>query len=135
MYYSLQTRHQLTPVQLSFSLVDGTMQKTPEVTLMKHLESAVTSTPSPSINNTIIDALFFIHWRTSSSLPESFGVVAYSLLQKVMYAEGDVIHLVTDKWMSPSIIDCERDLRRCHHQLPLILLVHLRNARAFRIKP
>ena len=78
---------------------------------MKHLESEVTSTPPPSINTTIIDALFFLHLLTSSFLPPRFGAVARSLLQKVMYAEGDAIHFVTDKWLSPSIKDCERDLR------------------------
>ena len=118
-YHSLQQNidmaevleYSLTPVPLSLSHVDGTMQKTHKATLIKPLESEVTVTPPSSINTTIIDASFVLHLQTSSSLPPSFGAIALILLQKVMYAEGDVIHFVTDKWLSPSIKDCERDSR------------------------
>ena len=117
LYHSLQQNidteevleYSLTPVPLSLSHVDGTMQKTHKATLMKPLELKVTATLPPSINTTIIVASFILHFQTSSSLPANFGAIAHILLQKVMYEEGDVIHFVTDKWLSPSIRDCERD--------------------------
>ena len=119
LYHSLQQnidmaevrKYSLTPVPLSLSHADGTMQKIHKVTLMKPLESEVTATPPPSINITIIDASLVLHLQTSSSLQSSFGAMARILLRKVMYAEGDVIHFVTDKWLSQSIKDCERDSR------------------------
>ena len=102
-------KYLLTPVPLSLSHVDGTMQKIHKATLMKPLESEVTATPPPSINTTIIDASFVLHLQTSFFLPSSFGAIAHMLLQKLMYVEGDVIHFVTDKWLPPSIKNCERD--------------------------
>ena len=119
LYHSLQQnidmaevlKYSLTPVPLSLSHVDGTMQKIHRATLMKPLESEVTATPPPSINTTFIDASFVLQLQTSSSLRSSFGAIARILLQKVMYAEGDVIYFLTAKWLSPLIEDCERDSR------------------------
>ena len=45
-------KYPLTPVPLSLSHVDGTMQKTPKAVLLKHLESQVTTTPQTSVNTT-----------------------------------------------------------------------------------
>ena len=87
---------------------------------MKPLESEVTATPTLPINTTIIDALFVLHLQTSSSLPSSFGAIAHTLLQKVMYAEGDVIHFVTDKWLTPSIKDWNQALKNNHFKESLI---------------
>ena len=110
LYHSLQQnidmaevlKYSLTPVPLSLSHVDGTMQKIHKATLMKPLESEVTATPPPSLNTTIIDASFVLHLQTSSSLQSSFGAIARILLQKVMYAEGDVIHCERDSRMPSS---------------------------------
>ena len=101
----------LTIVPLLLSHVDGTMQKTPKATLMKFLESQITTVPPISVNTTIIDASFFLHLQMSSSLPPTFGAIAHVLLQRILSADGDTIHFVSDKWLSPSIKDCERDAR------------------------
>ena len=106
LYHSLQQNidmaevleYSLTTVPLSLSHVGGTMQKTHKATLIKPLDSEVTATPPPSINTTIIDASFVLHLQMSSTLPSRYGAIASIFLQKVMYAEGDVIHFVTDKW-------------------------------------
>ena len=42
---------------------------------------------------------------------ETFGEISRFLLRKIMSAEGDAVHFVTDKWLSPSIKDSERDSR------------------------
>ena len=104
-------KYPLTPVPLSLSHVDGTMQKTPKATLMKYLESQVTTTPPASINTTIIDASFFLHLQMNSAIPSSFGAVSRFLLRRMVKYDGDTIHFVADKWLSPSIKDCKRDSR------------------------
>jgi hypothetical protein len=104
-------KYPLTPVPLSLSHVDGSMQKTPKAALLKFIESQVETQPPTSINTTIIDASFFLHLQMNSALPSSFGAVARFLLQRILSSDGDIIHFVTDKWLSPSIKDCERDSR------------------------
>jgi len=119
LYHSLQQqvdmaevlKYPLTLVPLSLSHVDGTMQKTPKAEVIKYLESQFPTTSPTSINTTIIDASFFLHLQMNSALPSSFGAVARFLLQRILSAHGDAIHFVTDKWLSPSIKDCERDSR------------------------
>ena len=102
-------RHPLKPVSLSLSQVDGTMLKSPKSALMKHLESKVKSKPPTSINVTIIDAMFFMHLQVN--LPDTFGGIAKCLLRSLMNHDCQEIHFVTDKWVSPSIKDCEHDQR------------------------
>ena len=117
LYLSLQKKidiaevlkYPLTPVPLSLSHVDGTMQKTPKSTLMKHLESRVKSTAPISVDVTVIDAMFFLHLQLN--LPVTFGAIALCLLRRLINSKGNIVHFVADKWISPSIKDCERDAR------------------------
>ena len=102
-------RYPLTPLPLSISHVDGTMLKAPKSTLLKYLEAKVKSDPPTSIDVTIIDAMFFMHLQVN--LPDTFGGVAKYLLTSLMKFDGKEIHFVTEKWVSPSIKDCERDNR------------------------
>ena len=77
----------LTPVPLSLSHVDGTMQKTQKATLLKHLESRIESEPPRQVDITIVDAMFFLHLQ-GNHLPSTFGGVARSLLSKLVSLEG-----------------------------------------------
>ena len=52
---------------------------------------------------------FFLHLH--KDLPANFGGVAKYLLRKILQREGKVIHFVSDKWIAPSIKDCERQSR------------------------
>ena len=99
----------LTPVPLALSHPDGIMQKTPKSALLKHLESKIESTSSTSIDVTIVDAMFFLHLQ--GNLPATFGGVARSLFSSLVKLQGKEIHFVCDKWVKPSIKDCERDKR------------------------
>ena len=65
-------------------------------------------------DETIIDASFFLYLQ--GNLPSTFGGVAKSLLSKIMNFSGNVIHYVTDKWLSPSIKDSEREGRNSNDQ-------------------
>ena len=102
-------RHPLTPVPLSLSHAHGTMLKSPKSPLMKHLKSKVKSTSPTSTNVTIIDAMFFMHLQVK--LPYTFGGIAKYLLRSLMNHDCQKINFFTDKWVSPSIKDCERDER------------------------
>ena len=53
--------------------------------------------------------MFFLHLL--SDLPSTFGAVATFILKRVCSTKGNTIHFVLDKTVSPSIKDCERDLR------------------------
>lgn len=102
-------KYPLTPVPLSLCHVDGTMQKSPKSALMKNLESRIVSEPPVSVDVTIIDAMFFLHLY--QNLPATFGGVASFLLSKILNIGGNTIHFVSDKWITPSIKDCERQNR------------------------
>ena len=99
----------LTPVSLSICHVDGSMLKSPKSYLMNCLESRVQSQPPRSVDVTIIDAMFMLH--RYSNLPNTFGGVAQYFLSKVVQSDGNTIHFVTDKWVTPSIKASERKLR------------------------
>ena len=102
-------KYPLTPVPLSLSHVDGSMQKTSKASLMKRLESRVKTIDPSNVNTTIIDAMFFLHLQFD--LPATFGEISQYLFKKICYTKSEVIHFVFDKTVSPSIKDCERDSR------------------------
>ena len=99
-------KYPLTPVPLSISHVDGTMQKTPKSKLLQELEKRVESSTPTKIDVTVIDAMFFLHLLHDP--PPTFGGVASHVLRQVCRQKGSEIHLVFDKTMSPSIKDAER---------------------------
>jgi len=71
--------------------------------------------PPNSIDVTVLDAMFILHLQ--SNLPETFGGVARYLLKYIVGNAGNEVHFVTDKWITPSIKDCERDKRGPAHFL------------------
>ena len=98
--------YRLTPSPLSLSHVNGSMLKSPKSALLKYLESKIISQPPSSIEVVILDAMFFMHLH--SNLPSTFSGVARYLLARILDFNGNTIHFVTDKWIEPSIKDCER---------------------------
>jgi hypothetical protein len=105
----LVLQYPLTPVPLSLSHIDGSMLKTPKVTLLKNLESRIVSIPPNNIDITVVDAMFYLHLQTN--LPETFGAVSRHILKSLCSHESKVIHVIFDKTISPSIKDSERDSR------------------------
>ena len=49
--------------------------------------------------------------QLQGNLPATFGGVARGLLSRLVQLQGKEIHFVCDKWVKPSIKDCERDKR------------------------
>ena len=102
-------KYPLTPVPLSLSHADGTMQKTVKVKLSNELQKRVKTVNPTGVDVTVIDGLFFLHFLID--LPTNFGSIASFILHQVCKQKGHTIHLVFDKTISPSIKDCERDKR------------------------
>ena len=123
LYHALQAevdmeqilRDPLTPVPLSMSHVDGTMQKTPKSKLLQELEKRVASNPLTNVDVTIIDDLFFFHLMYQPS--STFTGLADHLLRQVCKQRGTEIHLAFDKTILPSIKDTERNKRSNHQGL------------------
>ena len=102
-------QHPLTPVPLSLSHVDWTLLKSPKSALNRHLDSKVKSSSSTSISVTSIGAMFFMHLQVN--LSDIFGGIAQYLLKSLKNHDYQQIHFVTDKLVSLSIKNCERDQR------------------------
>ena len=71
----------LTPVRLCLAHIDGSMQKTPKSSVFKELETRAISEAPSNIDNLVIDGMFFL--RLLKELPETFGLLAKSILKKV----------------------------------------------------
>ena len=99
----------LTPVPLSLSYSDGSMLSSPKSNLMKYLETFAVSETPEVVHETIIDTMFFL--RLHVNLPNTFEALARYILGRIVNCEGDIIHFVCDKWIEPSIKDCEREDR------------------------
>ena len=93
-------KYHLTPVSLYLSHVNWMMWSTPKF--------AFVITPD-EIDVQIIDATFFLHLH--KDLSANFGGVAKYLLRSILQRDGKVIHFVSDKWITLSIKDCERQSR------------------------
>ena len=76
---------------------------------MEELESRIFNEKPNHVDAIIIDAMFFL--RLWKDLPATFGTIARTLLIKAFAQEGNNIHLVIDKVVSPSVKDCECDSR------------------------
>ena len=99
----------LTSFPLSLSHVDGSMHKTPKSAILSHLELKIISTEPKRVDVTIVDAMFILHLHLN--LPLTFGGLATYLLSRVLELDGFAVHFTFDKWVSPSIKDCERESR------------------------
>ena len=102
-------RHPLTPVPLSFSHVDGTMLRTSKSAVLTYLEIKRAVTTRDEIDVQIMDTAFFL--PIHKDLPANFAGIAKDLLRKILQRVGKVIHLVSDKWITPSVKVCERQSR------------------------
>ena len=112
LYISLQSKgdmaevlkYPLTPVPLFFSHVDETMLSTPKSALLTYLETKGTrKTIKLMLKSLMQHFFFFFFFHFHEDLPANSGGVANYLLKKILQRDGNVIHFVSDKWMTPSI--------------------------------
>jgi len=99
----------LTPVPLSFSQLEGLINKTNKGVLFKALEGRIISIPPRKADVYRVDELFFLH--LTKDLQMQWGKVAREIFSKLCRLSAKRIHLVFDRVTSPSIKDKERDRR------------------------
>ena len=119
-YCAIRSRHHIlcypiTDVPLSLAHADGTPLKTKKASLTKLLESKQTSVLTninlPSISCSIIDGGLILYEVLVQHTTSSYVDIATGLLAQVCSLQGMEIHLLLDKYKSPSIKDNERNLR------------------------
>ena len=94
---------------------DGIPLKTDKATLTKILESKQETVPTDSnilpIKATVIDGGIILHETVLKHSKSTYAMMARDLLVKICSCHGEQVHLVLDKYQSPSIKDAERNLR------------------------
>ena len=105
----------ITTVPLSLAHSDGTPLKTDKATLTKALESrqdvVFVDANLPTIKTTVIDGGILLHESVMQHSKSTYATMARDLLVKVCCHRVEQIHLLLDKYKSPSIKDVERKLR------------------------
>ena len=105
----------ITDVPLSLAHSDGIPLKTDKATLTKVLESKQEAVPTDSsitpIKATVIDGGIMLHETVMKHSKSTYGMMAKDLLTKICSCHGEQVHLVLDKYQTPSIKDPERNLR------------------------
>ncbi len=105
----------ITEVPLSLAHSDGIPLKTDKATLTKVLESrqdaVLTDSDIPPIKATVIDGGIMLHETVMKHSRSTYAMMARDLLRKICSCHGEQVHLVLDKYQSPSIKDAERNLR------------------------
>ena len=89
----------------------GEMFKTDKSTLAKTLKSQVEMVEPKNINVEIIDGFYFLH-LIGSTMPHTFEKIAESILIKLCSSDANEIHLIFDRYLTPSIKDSERQNRQ-----------------------
>ena len=105
-------RYPLHPLPLCLAQPDGTMNKTVKSVLFDIVGARIKSTPPSHIDVSVVDGLFFFHLH-ATKLPNTFGKIAeFYLRQLFRSTPAKRVDFVLDRSaVSPSIKDCERDLR------------------------
>ena len=74
--------------------------------VMKYLEPLAATDPPRAVDVSIIDVMFFL--RLHPNLPNTVDAVAWYILARIAEFEEHILHFVCNKWVHPSIKDCER---------------------------
>ena len=114
----------ITTVPLSLAHSDGTPLKTDKATLTKALESrqdvVFVDANLPTIKTTVIDGGILLHESVMQHSKSTYATMARDLLAKVCCHRGEQIHLLLDKYKSPSIKETAwlRHSECVHHYRP-----------------
>ncbi|GBP24271.1 hypothetical protein EVAR_80124_1 [Eumeta japonica] len=94
------------------------MLKTDKSTLSKQLTSQIDSENPDKIDIEIIDGFYYMY-QIGATLPQTFGKLAESILIKLCAKKAKEVHIVLDRYLKPSIKDCERQNREGNiHRFP-----------------
>lgn len=97
----------MTPIPTSFCHLDGVICKTEKSAMMKILRND--SALPNHIDVVIVDGFYLIH--SMKDVPQSFGNISKKILQILTSYNSSCVHIVFDRYWSPSIKDYERLLR------------------------
>ncbi|GBP54381.1 hypothetical protein EVAR_29457_1 [Eumeta japonica] len=86
------------------------MLKTDKSTLSKQLTSQIDSENPDKVDIEIIDGFYYMY-QIGATLPQTFGKLAESILIKLCAKKAKEVHIVFDRYLKPSIKDCERQNR------------------------
>ncbi|XP_053595581.1 uncharacterized protein LOC103568398 isoform X1 [Microplitis demolitor] len=101
----------LAPMPPDLFSCDGGMFKTDKSALTKLLKSDTQIIQPTQINVQIIDGFYYLY-QIGASLPQTFDKIAESILIKLCSTNAADIHLVFDRYITPSIKDLERQSRQ-----------------------
>ncbi|KAH9637765.1 hypothetical protein HF086_007794 [Spodoptera exigua] len=101
----------LAPLPPALFSCTGEMLKTTKSTLAKILKSKTEMVEPTHINVEIIDGFYYLH-LIGSSIAQTFDKIAESILIKICSTNATEIHLIFDRYLSPSIKDSERESRK-----------------------
>ncbi|KAH9635594.1 hypothetical protein HF086_012263 [Spodoptera exigua] len=101
----------LAPLPPALFSCTGEMLKTTKSTLAKILKPKTEMVQPTHINVEIIDGFYYLH-LIGSSIAQTFDKIAESILIKICSTNATEIHLIFDRYLSPSIKDSERESRK-----------------------
>lgn len=101
----------LAPMPPALFSPTGEMFKTPKSKFANILKSEIETVEPTNINIEIIDGFHYLH-QIGNSMPQTFDKVAESILIKICSSSATEIHLIFDRYLSPSIKDNERQSRK-----------------------
>lgn len=101
----------LSPCPPALTYPTGEMFKTDKSALAKKLISGLETSVPHFIDVDIIDGFHLLH-NLGPSVPQTFGKTAEFILQKICNTTASEIHLIFDRYLHPSIKDCERSSRK-----------------------
>ena len=100
----------LAPVPPALFHCTGHMFKTDKSTLSKQLKSKIEPANPGQIDIDIIDVFYYMY-HIGSTLPQTFGKLALSILIKLCSTNAHEVHIIFDRYLTLSIKDCERQNR------------------------
>lgn len=101
----------LAPMSPALFQCNGKMQKTNKAAFALDLKSKLDESNSQTVDVVLIDGFYFLH-LLGSSIPTSYEKISRTILFKLCSNPGSEVHLTFDRYLSPSIKDCERTDRR-----------------------
>lgn len=101
----------LAPLPPALFACTGEMLKTSKSTLAKVLKSKTKMVEPTHINVEIIDGFYYLH-IIGAAIAQTFDKIAESILIKICSTNATEIHLIFDRYLSPSIKDSERESRK-----------------------
>lgn len=84
--------------------------KTDKSTLSKQLTAKIAPANPGQVDIEIIDGFYYLY-QIGSALPQTFGKIAESILIKLCSKNAREVHIIFDRYLTPSIKHCERQNR------------------------